>query len=237
MRHSIDVDFAEKMTEFLLLDFERSPELSEWLSGGSALPLVERLFADGRHDEAATHARLALADRDCADRDRIEEIVERIASPPDGWTEAVLRFAAKPELDAWERLMSFTPPDMIYQRLRYTISLLRRLGTDPEIVFRCATHLGTTPDAIELVESGAVDPEVVAQRAVEAPRAAGIWLGLAAQASLARGETFGVVRYLREAYERTDSEFSPDLSAMAIRSEADSELHHMLDKIGVPRFD
>jgi len=59
---------------------------------------------------------------------------------------------------------------------------------------------------------------------------------IAAHARLARGDTFGVVRYLREAYERTDSEFPPDLSAMAIRSEADSELHKMLDKIGVPRF-
>lgn len=225
------------MNGFLLLDFERNPELSEWLSGGSALPLVQRLFANGQHVEAAAHARLALADHDCEDRDRLEEIVERIAAPPDGWAEAVLRFASEPDLDAWEQLMSFTPPDMIYQRLRYTISLLQRLGTDPEIVFRCATHLGTTPDAIELVESGAVDPEVVAHRAVEAPRAAGIWLGLAAQASLARGDTFGVVRYLREAYERTDSEFPPDLSAMVIRSQADSDLHQLLDKIGVPRFD
>jgi hypothetical protein len=89
----------------------------------------------------------------------------------------------------------------------------------------------------QLVESGAVDPEVVAHRAVEAPRAAGIWLGLAAQASLARGDTFGVVRYLREAYERADPEFPPDFSAMVIRSNADPELHQSLDAIGVPRFD
>jgi hypothetical protein len=81
------------------------------------------------------------------------------------------------------------------------------------------THFGTTHDAIELVESGAVEPEVVAQRAVEAPRAAGIWLGLAAQAALARGDTFGVVRYLREAYERSGPSFPPDLSAMRIREE------------------
>ena len=220
-----------------MFDIDRDPELAEWLSGGSALPLVERFFADGRHDEAAACARLALADPGCKDRDRIEEIVQRVASPPDGWTEAVLRFAADPDLEAWERLMRFTPPDVIYQRLRYTISLLRRLGVDPEVVFRCATHLGTTPDAIELVESGAVDPAVVAHRAVEAPRAAGIWLGLAAQASLARGDTFGVLRYLREAYERADPEFPPDLSAMAIRSKADPELHQTLDRLGVPRFD
>ena len=220
-----------------MLDLEKHPELGAWLAGGSALPLVRRLFADGLHDEAAAHARMALADHDCQDRDQIEEIVERVASPPDGWSEAVLRFAAEPDLDAWERLMSFTPPEMIYQRLRYTISLLRRLGTDPEILFRCATHHGVTPDAIELVESGAVDPEVVAQRAHGSARAAGIWLGFAAQASFARGDAFGVVRYLREAYERADSEFPPDISAMTIRSNADPELHRMLDKIGVPRFE
>lgn len=105
-----------------MFDLEQDPELAEWLSGGSALPLVRRLFADGRHDEAAAYARLALADHRCKDRDPIEEIIQLVASPPDGWTEAVLRFAAEPDLDAWERLMRFTPPDRIYQRLRYTIS-------------------------------------------------------------------------------------------------------------------
>lgn len=225
------------VNELYLLDFERHPELSVWLAGGSALPLVESLFTDGQSDEAAACARFALADPECKDRDRIEEIVKRIASPPDGWTEAVLRFSNDPSLDAWERMMRFTPPDMIYQRLRYTIALLQRLGTDPGTVFRCATHFGTTPDAIGLVESGAVDPEVVAQRAGEAPMAAGIWLGLAAQAAFARGDAFGVVRYLQKAYERADPSYPPDLSAMRIREEADDELHEMLDKIGVPRFD
>ena len=52
-----------------------------------------------------------------------------------------------------------------------------------------------------------------------------------------REDTFGVVRYLRQAYEQADSDFPPHISAMTIRSKADPELHRMLDKIGVPRFE
>ena len=219
------------------MDQESDWELKSWLKGGSPLPLLERLFADGHHDEAATYARLALADPECTDRDRVEEIVERVASPPDGWTEAVLEFAAGPSVEAWDRLMRFTPPDLFYQRIRYTIALLQRLGLEADILFQCATRLGTTPDAIGFAESGAVDPDVVAHRAVEAPGAAGLWLGLAAQAAFARGDTFGVVRYLREAYEKASSLYPPDSAAFMIRERADSDLHEMLDKIGVPRFD
>jgi hypothetical protein len=219
------------------LDPECDRELNSWLEGGSAIPLLDRLVADGHHDEAATYARLALADPECMDRDRVEEIVERVASLPDGWTEAVLEFAAGPSVEAWERLMHFTPPDLFYQRIRYTISLLQRLGMDPDVLFQCATRLGTTPDAIGFAESGEVDPDVVAHRAVEVPGAAGLWLGLAAQAAFARGDTFGVVRYLRQAYEKARSSYPPDFAAFAIREKADSDLHDMLDKIGVPRFE
>ena len=215
---------------------EVDQQLAAWLNGGSAVPLLDLLVGLGSLDQAACYARLALADDDCLDRQRVESILERIAEPPDGWTEAVLSFAKEPSVEAWEQLMAFTPFDVFYHRTRNTIGLLQRLGTDANILFQCATRFGTTPDAIGLAESGEVDPEVIAHRAAEVPAAAGLWLGLAAQAAMARGDRFGVVRYLREAFIRAHPDFPPTLSVFAIRDQADDELQELLDSIGVPRL-
>ncbi len=106
---------------------------------------------------------------------------------------------------------------------------------DPDLLFRFATRLGTTPDAVELAESGLVDPDTIKARADEGtPQARGLWLGLAAQAALARGDRLGAVRLLREAFEQAVDPFTPDTSAAAIRDLADDELRELLDKAGIP---
>ena len=206
--------------------------------GSSLLPYIEHLRALGRDDEAAVWARYVLGKKDCRDRAAIESALMSIAAPPDGWREAVLAFAAEPSLEAWECLMRFTPADSLYHRIRNTLQLLMSMDVDANILFRCATRYGTTPDAIELVESGGVDPATVVQRGAEGPpQARGLWLGLAARAALAGGDRLGTVRLLREACLVADPSFPPLLEIRAIREQADVELTEMLDNAGIPRFE
>jgi hypothetical protein len=134
--------------------------------------------------------------------------------------------------------MRFTPNEAYYQRTRNTLRILRRLGTDPNALFRCATRHGTVPDAFALVQSGEVDPETVVARADEAsPAARGLWLGLAAEAAFARGDDLGTVRLLKMAYAEAAEGLGPRMSVMSIRAAASPELQEMLDRVGVPRFE
>jgi len=132
--------------------------------------------------------------------------------------------------------MSFTPHELLYQRTRNTLRVLRRLGVDANVLFRCATRNGTVPDAFELVQSGQVDPETVVVRAEEAPPGTrAMWLGLAAEAAFARYDELGTVRLLKMAFAVPNEGFGPDTSVMAIRDRASDELNTILDKVGIPK--
>jgi hypothetical protein len=204
-----------------------------WLNGDSALPLVVRLRELGYDTEAAATARLAVRDPDCLDREALEAALHEIGSAPDGWMEALAEFARNPGEQRWNELMTFVPPEVFYQRLRNTIATLMRLGCDGNILFRCATTLGMTPDIFDLATSGTVDPEVIEERGAGSPARA-TWLGLAAQAAFARGDHFAVTRYLREASAGRDAVLAW-ASITEIRREADEELNEQLDRVGVPR--
>jgi hypothetical protein len=202
---------------------------------GSALPLMRLLVEADRPEQAAVLARWVLASPDCEDRDAIQALLRGLGRPPDGWDDAVAAFAARPSVEAWERLMTFCPPDVFYQRARNTLQALVGLGVDGDVLFRCATRYGTTPEAIELVDRGLVDPETCVRRGDEGTtEARGLWLGLAAQAAFARGDRFGTVRLLREAYRVADPAFPPIGSMLSIREQADDALREMLDRAGVP---
>ena len=204
--------------------------------GRSPAALIRRLAEYGRRDEAAAMARYVLGREECPDRGDIEALLESLGSPPDGWQSAVLAFASAPSDEGWDQLMEFTPPDALYQRTRNTVQTLIHLGVDGNVLFRCATRNGTTPDAIELVERGLVDPDTVVARGREGPQSAlGFWLGLAAEAALARGDRFRTVRLLREACRVADPEFPPTIHCLSIREAADDELHAMLDAADIPR--
>lgn len=203
-----------------------------WFNGQSSLPVVMRLRELGYEDEAAAHARLALRDADCKDREALEQVLLEIASAPDGWLDALADFARNPSLERWDELMQFVPEDVFYQRLRHTIATLDRLGCEGNMLFRCATKTGMTSDVFDLVRSGRVDPEVIEERGSGSPARA-TWLGLAAQASFARGDRFAVIRYLREAA-REPSAVLAMASISEIRHEADEALNDDLDKAGVP---
>jgi hypothetical protein len=210
---------------------------SAWFRGGSARPLIEELIRAKRMDEAGALARLTLAYDECQERETIEQLLEQAGSPPPGWTDSVVAFSRNPTMENWDRLMRFTPNEVFYQRARNTLRLLRRLGTNPDALFLCATRHGTTPDAIELVQSGEVHPDTVVARAHEAPPDAhSLWFGLAAEAAFARGDDLGTVRLLKMAYAQAASGIGPEMSALAIRSDASPELNEMLDKIGVPNL-
>ena len=211
---------------------------SDWLRGESVVPLLHALHREGLVDEANLTARLALLSAEGGEEERIEEFLSAGGQPPDGWIEAVRDFAREPSLEAWEELFRFTPSEFYYHRLRSTLRMLRRLGVAPDMVFRLATHDAVTPDAIELVESGTVSVGTVLQRMADgAPEARPLWLGLAARAAFAQGDRFGAVRFLSEAYRIGQGDYLPIFQAMEIREEADDDLHQMLDRAGVPRFD
>lgn len=204
-----------------------------WLNGDSALPLVARLRELGYDTEAAATARLAVRDPKCLDRAALEAALEEIGSAPNGWVEALAEFARHPSEERWNELMTFVPEDVFYQRLRNTITTLMRLGCDGNVLFRCATRLGMTPDIFDLATSGTVDPEVIEERGSGSPARA-TWLGLAAQAAFARGDRFAVTRYLREAAARPEAVLAW-ASITEIRAVADDELNDQLDRVGVPR--
>jgi hypothetical protein len=97
---------------------------------------------------------------------------------------------------------------------------------------------GTTPDAFELVKSGEVCPNTVIARAkIAPPETRTLWFGIAAEAAFARGDDLSTLRLLKKAYEEDTSMFDPEMSTRAIRADANSKLHKMLDKVGIPRFE
>lgn len=211
-------------------------EREAWLRGGSHVDYVSVLRDAGRSEEAAILARTLLAKKGCTERGELEDFLKSLSSPPSGWEEAVVDLADDPSTERWEALWRFTPEDVYFERVRYTLLLLRRMGVDPNRLFELATWQGVVPDAIELVESGTVSPRTVELRADRAPDAArGIWLGLAARAALVRGDRFGTVRLLKAAFDTHDPEFPPTIDLEFIRAHADDELQSMLDRAGLPR--
>jgi hypothetical protein len=239
--------FRAVMSRLRLLDLESLEEpkadpervldvqLESWLSGGSPLPYLEQLIHLGREDEAAASARLALASDECEDRSSIEALLDHVCRVPRGWSEAVREFAANPSEERWDELMRFAPESVLYQRARTTIRRLMELGVDGNVLFLCATRYGTTPEAIELVERGVVDPKTVINRADRsAPEMRALWLGLAARAAFAKGDRFRCVRLLKDAY-ACPGPITPDLDAIVIRREADDELRDLLDRARIPR--
>jgi hypothetical protein len=205
-----------------------------WLNGDSSLPFVQKLRELGFDDEAAATARLALNDPECRDREALEPLLNEIASSPDGWLDALAAFVHDPSEEGWQQLMRFVPEEVWYQRLRNTTEVLMRLGCDGNVLFRCTARIGMHSGIFDLAKSGMVDPDVIEERGAGSGARA-TWLGLAAQAALARGDRFAVIRYLREASRDRDA-FLAWASINEIRQEADEALNAELDKVGVPQM-
>lgn len=217
----------------------RNDELLELLFGiwrddfSNAARLVETLIDVDRSGEAAVIAHMALHQDVCVERDRIDRALESICAPPDGWRASLEEFARAPSVEAWRELMQFTPDGFFYARTREAMRVLMAMNVDGNILFECATDIGTTPDAIQLVEEGKVDPDVVLERSRKGTvQSRGLWIGLAARAAYAQGDRFRAVRLLRDAYRRAHPDWPPIADAMELVRVADDELRAMLDKAG-----
>lgn len=215
-------------------EFEIRTAMRKWLKGEPPLPYVQLLADAGRFMEAAVTARLVLADANCPDRQDIEAVLDRIDKPPAGWEQALQELARNPTLEGWEALMRFGPGDLAYNRRRSALRKLRRHGVDPNWLFRFATHLGITPEAVELVEDGLVAPRTILARNEEATGAQAYFLGLAAEATFLSGDMVGTIRLLRQAYYHENDLCSPVFSVCFIRERASAEQREMLDKAGIP---
>jgi hypothetical protein len=225
---------ANQLVAIMERDFELRQAEQAWLAGGSALPVVELLVARDAVTEAATVARLALAEPDCPDAETLEVLLDRLANTPAGWADQLREFAASSSLERWRDLIRFVPEDNLYQRLRNSIRQLRALEVDGSLLFLCATEYGLIPEAIELVEDGCVSVDAILERAETSRGARAAYVGLAAQAAFLAGDMLGTVRLLRESI-ALQTEWCSALPAIwYIRERATPEQNELLDRAGIP---
>jgi hypothetical protein len=203
--------------------------IRNWLNGGSALPAVRRLMDSGNVLEAAATARAAIAMEECEDREALEAAILEASDIGDEWVAALRDFAKAPSVERWDELLTFVPEEMFYQRIRTTTMLLMQMNCEANTLFRCVTKYGMIPDVFDLVQSGKVDPEVIVERGEESPARA-MWLGLAAQASFARGDRWNTIKLLRQAAREPAAELAM-ASMYHIRETADDEMKREIDKL------
>lgn len=228
-------DRAKSRAVTVQRDFELRDAQRRWLSGDSALPVVRLLVARGAKVEAGAVARLALAQPDCPDAPELEAILTRLAASPAGWPEALAEFAKAPSVERWRELMRFVPPEYVYQRHREAVRRLRSLGVDGDVLFRCASEYGLTPDLIGLVEDGCVAVSTLVERAARSEGAKAAYLGLAAEAAFLAGDMLGTVRLLRESIAHENGWCSALPHVFFVRERASPEVKELLDRAGIPQ--
>ena len=216
-------------------DSELRDAEQRWLNGDSALPVVTLLVSRGAKAEAAAVARLALARPGCPDAADLEAVLERLAASPPGWTEALAEFARAPSLERWHELMRFVPPQYAYQRQREAVRRLRSLGVDGDMLFRCASEYGLTPDLIELVEDGCVAVSTIVERAARSGGAKATYFGLAAEAAFLAGDMVGTVRLLRQASVHENEWCSALPHVFFIRERASPDQRELFDRASIPQ--
>jgi hypothetical protein len=217
----------------LIVDPELDALQQQWLDGGSGLPLLQLLVARGEGDQAAAIARLVLARDNCLDAEEIEQCLDDIDEAPDEWRAQLEAMAAAPSVERFEELMRFVPPELIYQRLRNALRKLKKLGVDGNVLFQCATNIGMTPEAIELVEEGLVEPETILERG-SASAARATYAGLAAEATFLRGDLVSTIRHLRDALQHEPELCTALPHIYFVREQASPEVNAILDRAGIP---
>ena len=224
---------------FMGAEIQRDVELRDaeynWLNGASALPVVRLLVSRDAKAEAAAVARLALARPGCPDATELEATLARLAAMPAGWAESLAEFAKSPSPERWRELMRFVPPEYAYQRHRETVRRLRSLGVSGDLLFRCASEYGLTPDLIELVEDGHVAVETLVERAARSSGAKATYLGLAAEAAFLVGDMVGTVRLLCESIAHENEWCCALPHVFFIRERASSDQKDLLDRTGIPQ--
>jgi len=116
---------------------------------------------------------------------------------------------------------------------RRAAQVARAHGVEPWLLFRCLVRTGPTSDLLDLVESGAVAPELVASYAEEAPRPLrALWFALAAQAAQARGEDRLLRELLRCAWDQDSRGTGVQVVLRRIDAQADASLRAWLQATG-----
>ncbi len=206
--------------------------LRAWTEGGSPLPVIDAYLEAGQKDEAIIFARGAVESANKDDRVRLMTLLDELVAWPPEWEAVLDDIAADPTIDRWDALHRFASGAAIYDWRRLALQKLRDRGVDPIALFRFASSGGVIPDAIALVETGEIPPEVLVARANEPGAAKSIWLGLAAQASFLRGDEHGTLRYIKEAAASADGFSIPTFSLIWLLEHAESEeLRAALERI------
>jgi hypothetical protein len=103
--------------------------------------------------------------------------------------QALEAFLSQPSVAGWEILIASAPPARRYQATRVAAMKARARGVDACLLFQCLLRHGPASELLDLVESGAVPPRVIAAAAQGAPKPLqALWWALAAQVAHERGE-------------------------------------------------
>lgn len=206
--------------------------LRAWAAGASPLPVVEAYLEAGKKDEAIIFAHGAVESANADDRARLMARLDELVAWPPEWEGVLDEIATDPAIERWDALHRFASGAAIYDWRRLALQKLRDRGVDPIALFRFASSGGVIPDAIALVETGEIPPEVLVARANEPGAAKSIWLGLAAQASFLRGDEHGTLRFIKEAAAAADGFSVPTFSLIWLLEHAESEeLRAALERI------
>lgn len=206
--------------------------LRAWTEGSSPLPVVKTYLEAGQKDEAIIFARGAVETANADDRARLMILLDELVAWPREWEAVLDEIAADPTIERWNALHRFASDSAIYDWRRLALQKLRDRGVNPIALFRFASSGGVIPDAIALVETGEIPPDVLVARANEPGAAKSIWLGLAAQASLLRGDEHGTLRYIKQSAEAADGFSIPTFSLLWLLEHAESEeLRAALERI------
>jgi hypothetical protein len=112
-----------------------------------------------------------------------------VSEPDSAFRQALEVFLERPSLAGWESLVRSVHPSRRYQATRIAAMKARTRGVDPSLLFHCLLRHGPASELLDLVESGAVPPRVIAAAAQDAPRPLqALWWALAAQVALERCE-------------------------------------------------
>ena len=201
----------------------------EILPGDDAISYIESVI-DEEPVKAAWACRAVLSEEDIGEkrRRRVEQLLEQTMQNPVNWKEAVLEWAESPSKESWDELMQFVRLDDLYDRLRDAYAYLRATDVEGDLLFRCIAETGMTSDVQDLVATGEVHPQTVADRAAKAGPAGGAWLVLAARAAQAREDKLGVIRWLKKAYASGTDRQMVDMFAAELWDRADEELRGMI---------
>ncbi|MEM9865921.1 MAG: hypothetical protein AAF938_30230 [Myxococcota bacterium] len=177
-------------------------EREAWLRGGDDLTYLRRRVLLGDAEEA-----LALADslreNGGARGHALEDFTLGRSLLPPELEAAIDALPMHATYDETAAVLGGAPDELRAFAIRR--ALVHFADAPASLRFALACHGGMTRDALAMVEGGEVTAPDVASRSAESDAVGrGLWLGLAARVAARNGDDLGVVRYLRQGFERAE---------------------------------